>query len=166
MPISYTLAPLSFSGHSATSFIQNFFSQGSPTVSRYTWSLQTIQEVILQVPHVSTKTVEDTYFFWEELMKSVGRGFSILISAANAIKLFGTCICIYHLASFTNKNLCNWLICYSMAPPLCGGSHLPLSLLYHHFTDIPPNPNGNASTDKASAPVAMHFGSCLSRLLQ
>ena len=99
-------------------------------------------------------------------MERVGRGFSILLSAADAIKLFGPHLCIYHLASLTNKNRCNRLVCYSMVPPPGDDPPLPHPLLHHHFTDLTPTPDVNASTNKYPAPFAMHFGPYLRHILQ
>ena len=166
MPISYNLTPLSASGHPATSLLYKLSSQGFPIVVRDPWSLQTIQEVIFQVPHVSTKTAEDIYFFRDEFVERVGRGFSFLLRTADAINFFGTRLCIYHLASVTKKNSCNRLICYSTAPPPGDNSPLLQYLLHQHFTDLPPTPDVNASANKYSAPVSMHFGTYIPRILQ
>ena len=99
-------------------------------------------------------------------MERVSCGFSILLSAANGIKFFGTFLCIYHIASFTKKNLCNRLIYYSTSPRPGDDSLLPQSLLHHHFTDIPPTQDVNSSTNKSPAPVAIHFGPYLTCLPQ
>ena len=165
MPISYSITPLYASGHPATSLLYKLSSQGFPTVVRDPWSLQTIQEVILQVPHVSTKTAEDIYFFRDEFVERVGRSFSFLLSAADAIKFFCPCLCIYHLASVTKNNYRNRLICYSTAPPSGDNSPLLQYLLHHHFTDLLTTPYVNTSTNKYSAPVAMHFGTYIPRIL-
>ena len=85
MPISYSLAPLSASVHPATDLLHKLSSQGFTTDVRYPWSLKTIQDVILQVPHVSTKTEEDIYFYREEFVERVGCGFSILLSTADDV---------------------------------------------------------------------------------
>ena len=96
----------------------------------------------------------------------MGHGFSILLSTADAIKLFGPHLCIYHLASFTKKDRCNRLIFFSMVPPPGDDSPLPHPLLHHHFTNLPPTLDVNASTDKSLAPFAMHFCPYLHHLLQ
>ena len=103
MPISYSLAPLSASVHPATALLHKISSQGFTTDVRYPWSLKTIQDVILQVPHVSTKTEEDIYFYREEFVERVGCGFSILLRTADAVKFFGNSICIYHVVSVPRK---------------------------------------------------------------
>ena len=157
MPISSSIAPSSASVHPATALLHKLSCQGFPTFVGYHWLLQTIQEVILQVPYVSTNTAEDTYFYQGELVERISRGFSVILSAANDIKLF---------ASFPKKNLRDWLICYSTAKPLGDDPSLPQYLIHHHFIDIPPTPDVNSSTNKYLAPVTMHFGSYLSRLLQ
>ena len=79
-------------------------------------------------------------------MEMVGHGFNILLSAADAIKLFGPHLCIYHLASLTNKNRCNRLVCYSMVPPPGDDSPIPsfittslISLLLQMSTPVPIN---------------------------
>ena len=122
--------------------------------------------MFFQLPHVSTKTVEDTYFDWEELVERVGRGFNLILSLVKAIKFFGTRLCIYHLASVTKKTRCNRFICYSTLTPPGDDSPLPQYLLHHHFTDIPPTPDLNYSNNKSSTPVAMHFGPYFPRILQ
>ena len=61
-------------------------------------------------------------------MESVLLLFSLLVSAADTIKLCGPRLRISHLSIVPQKNLRNWLICESTAPPPGGDSSPPPSI--------------------------------------
>ena len=139
----------STSGHLEIVLLHDLSSQGFPVVVGDTWLLQTNQVAILQVPYISTLDTDATYFYWEDLAKRMGHGFSLLLSTANIIKLFGTRLQISRLISFPQENRSERLICDSKAPPPIGDSPLPQFLRHHHFTDIPPTLVVNNSNDKS-----------------
>ena len=133
------------SQHPATDLLSNFVFRGLRTSVGDPCSLDTIQVAILQVPHVSTCMPEATTFCREELVERVSRGFSLLLKADDALRVFDTRLCISILASVPQKNRRNRLICDSTALPPGGECLLPPHHR-HKFPDFPPTPPSNAST--------------------
>ena len=80
-------------------------------------------------------------------MEWTQRGFIIVLTEEDAVVLFGTSICISHLASADQINRKPRLICNSSEDP-------------DNVT-----PSVSVFIDKALAPKAMQFGVCLFRLL-
>ena len=142
------------SNHPASDLLSTYAAEGFPASVGAPWSLDTIRAAILQGPHVSTRTPEATAFCREELVERVARGFSLLLTEQDALRIFGTRLRISRLASVPQANRRNRLICDSTAPPPGGDSLLPPQ---HRLKspNLPATPPVNESTDKSSAPPSM-----------
>ena len=99
-------------------------------------------------PHTSACAPDTVCFIRGELQRRVQDGFSILLSAEDAIRLFGEKLKLSRIAAVPQAQLRPHLILNLSAPPGNG------------------TPSVNNTTDREIAPESMHCGRALPRILQ
>ena len=133
--------------HPAAALLQSYITDGFPAEVGPAWPLASIKAGIKMGPHTSTLTPAATAFFPKELLERVSRGFSIILSQADALTYFGTRLKISRLASVDQVNRKPRLICNSSSAPDTTTASV------------------NDTTDMSANPHAIQFGGCIARIL-
>ena len=124
--------------------------------------METIWAAIKDGPNTSTCDATAAVFCQTELVERIRCGFSILLSAKDAVEIFHQRLCIFRLASVLHKNRKNRIIYDSTAPPPGGDS-----LLHPSIRNPPPlYPISEQVHGCHGVTPSMQFGPCLPRFLQ
>ena len=75
--------------HPAATLLQSYVEEGIPATTGPPWSKTALDEAILNGPHASVCAPDMVNFIRGELRWQVQDGFSILLSAEDAVRLFG-----------------------------------------------------------------------------
>ena len=73
----------------AEDLLQSYVEEGIPAHTGLPWSPQALETAISKGLHASACTPDMNYFIWEEMQRRIKDFFSILLPAADAIRLFG-----------------------------------------------------------------------------
>ena len=134
--------------HPATDLLWSYLEEGIPAHTGPPWYLQALETAISKGSHASVCTLEMTSFIREELLQRIKDGFSILLPAEDAMRLFGEKLKLSCIAAVPQAHRCPRLILNLSAQP----DSNTLSV--------------NETTDREAAPELLQFGRAFPRILQ
>ena len=143
-----TLAAPPLPDHPAAALLASYASEGFPANVGTCWSMASIQAGIAKGPHTSAISDTSTSFCRQEILERSQRGFSVILSVQDTLRFFGRQLRISRLACLDQTNRKLRLICNSSEAPDATTKSV------------------NDTTDTFTNPLAIQFGSCLTRLLQ
>ena len=85
--------------HPAADLLQTYVEEGILARTGAPWSPRDLDTDIFKGPHTSACTPEMTSFIRGEMQRRIKYGFSILLPAAGAIRLFGEKLKLSHIAA-------------------------------------------------------------------
>ena len=122
--------------------------EGIPVNTGPPWSRKALDEAIHNGPHASACAPDMVSFIRGELRRRIQDGFSILLSAEDAVRLFGEQLKLSRIAAVPQAQRRPRLILNLSAPP------------------DKETPSVNDTTDREIAPESMQFGRAFPRILQ
>ena len=133
--------------HPAAELLRTYVEEGIPAHTGPLWLLQ-LKETAISGPHTLACTPDMTTFIRGEMQRRVNNGFSILLPAADAIRLFGEKLKLSRILAVPQEHRRPRLI---------------LNLLAQPDSDTP---SFNETTDREAAPESLQFGRAFPRILQ
>ena len=134
--------------HPAADLLRTYSEEGIPSHTGPPWSPQALETAIPKGTHASACTSDMKTFIRGEMQWSIKDGFSILLPAADAIRLFGE-----------NLNIS----CITAVPQAHCRLRLILNLLSHPESDTS---SVNETTDREAALESLQFGRAFPCILQ
>ena len=134
--------------HPTAALLNKYVEEGIPAHTGPPWSPEALGTAISKGPHASACTLEMTSFVWGELRRRIKDGFSILLLAANAMRLFGERLELSRIAAVPQAHRRPRLILNLSAQPESN----TLSV--------------NETTNREAALESLQFGRAFPRMLQ
>ena len=134
--------------HPAAALLHKYVEEGIPAHTGPPWSPEALGTALFKGPHASACTPEMNVFIRGELRRRIKDGFSILLPAADAMRLFGEKLKLSRIAAVPQSHRCPRLILDLSAQP----DSNTLSV--------------NETTDREAAPESLQFCRDFPRILQ
>ena len=132
----------------SATLLQSYVEEGIPVNTGPPWLRKALDEAIYNGPHASACAPDMVSFIRGELRRRIQDGFSILLSAEDAVRLFGEQLKLSRRAAVPQAQRQPRLILNWSAPP------------------EKETPSVNDTTDREIAPESMQFRRALPRILQ